>query len=128
MDLPGQGLLPWEGKFFRPAMYVPISAVTDYALTRPEVDSKRFAAYGINSDGSFAPQTAMNDPRIKAVAVTAAVVDAERLFATMPVTTTTPKSKLVVTAFDEDASSHCIGENRRLMGEILFDWPDNVLK
>lgn len=205
VDLPGQGLLPWEGKFFRPAMNDPISAVIDYALKRPEVDPKSFAAYGISGGGGFAPQTAMNDPRIKAVAVTSAVVDAERLFSTMPVATTTPKvletfnsfhrnvvklvayrwglpmdnipglvaankgftfdpakvtvpmlllvgageyadkevqrqqkecmdklpnpkSKLVVTAFEEGASSHCIGENRSLMGEILFDWLDNVLK
>jgi alpha-beta hydrolase superfamily lysophospholipase len=205
VDLPGQGLLPWEGKFFRPAMNVPISAVIDYALKRPEVDPKRFVAYGISGGGGFAPQAAMNDPRIKAVAVTSAVVDAERLFATMPVATTTPKvmatfnsfhrnvvklvayrwgvktdnipgliaankgftfdpekvivpmlvlvgageyadkevqrqqkecmaklpnpkSKLVVTAFEEGASSHCIGENRSLMGEILFDWLDDVFK
>jgi hypothetical protein len=39
-----------------------------------------------------------------------------------------PKSKLVVTGFEEGASSHCIGENRSLMGEILFDWLDDVLK
>jgi pimeloyl-ACP methyl ester carboxylesterase len=205
MDLPGQGLLPWEGKFFRPAMHVPVSAVIDYALKRPEVDPKRFAAYGISGGGGFAPQTAMHDPRIKAVAVTAAVVDAERLFATMPVATTTPEvlgsfasfhrnvvklvayrwgvgmdnipglvaankgftfdpakvtcpmlllvgageyadkevqrqqkqcmnklpnpnSKLVVTAFEEGASSHCLGENRSLMGEILFDWLDEVFQ
>ena len=205
VDLPGQGMLPWEGKYFRAAMNVPISAVIDYALLRPEVDPRRFAAYGISGGGGFAPQAAMNDSRIKAVAVTAAVVDAERLFATMPVVTTTPKvlsgfssfhrnvvklvayrwgvpsdnipglvaankgftfdpsrvtvpmmilvgageyadrevqrqqkecmaklpnprSKLVITAFEEGASSHCIGENRSLMGEILFDWLDDVLK
>jgi pimeloyl-ACP methyl ester carboxylesterase len=205
VDLPGQGLLPWEGKVFRPAMNVPISAVIDYALKRPEVDPKRFAAYGISGGGGFAPQAAMNDPRIKAVAVTSAVVDAERLFATMPAATTTPeqmatfssfhrnvvtlvayrwgvkadnipglvvankgftfdpakvtcpmlilvgageyadkevqrqqkecmdklpnpRKKLVVTPFEAGASSHCIGENRSLMGEILFDWLDEVLK
>jgi hypothetical protein len=205
VDLPGQGLLPWEGKFFRPAMHVPISAVIGYALKRPEVDPKRLAAYGISGGGGFAPQAAMHDPRIKAMAATAAVVDAERLFATMPVATTTskiletfssfhrnvvklvayrwgvpmdnipglvaanqgftfdptrvscpmlllvgageyadkevqrqqketmdklpnPRSKLVVTAFEEGASSHCIGENRSLMGEILFDWLDEVFE
>jgi pimeloyl-ACP methyl ester carboxylesterase len=205
VDLPGQGVLPWEGKFFRAAMNVPISAVIDYALKRPEVDPRRFAVYGISGGGGFAPQAAMNDPRIKAVAVTAAVVDAERLFGTMPVATTTaqvmatfksfhrnvvalvayrwgvkadnipglvaankgftfdpakvtcpmlilvgageyadkevrrqqkecldklpnPKKKLVVTAFADGASSHCLGENRSLMGEILFDWLDEVLK
>jgi len=205
VDLPGQGLLPWEGKYFRAAMHVPISAVIDYAIRRPEVDPRRFAAYGISGGGGFAPQAAMYDPRIRAVAVTAAVVDAERLFSTMPVATTTPeilegfasfhrnvvrlvafrwgvkmdnipglvaanrgftfdparikvpvlllvgageyadrevrrqqqecmaklpnpKSRLIVTGFEDGASSHCIGENRSLMGEILFDWLDEVLR
>ena len=204
VDLPGQGILPWEGKVFRAAMHLPISAVIDYALKRPEVDPARFAAYGISGGGGFAPQAAMNDPRIKAVAVTASVVDAERLFSTMPVATTTaktmagfssfhrnvvklvayrwgvsadnipglvaankgfsfdpakvtvpmlllvgageyadkevkrqqketidkltnPKSKLVITGFEDGASSHCIGENRSLMAEILFNWLDDSL-
>jgi pimeloyl-ACP methyl ester carboxylesterase len=205
VDLPGQGMLPWEGKYFRAAMNVPISAVIDYAFGRREVDPRRFAVYGISGGGGFAPQAAMNDSRIKAVAVTSAVVDAERLFAMMPVATTTPKvlagfksfhrnvvslvayrwgvsptnipglvaankgftfdpakvtcpmlilvgageyadrevqrqqkecmaklpntdSKLVVTGFEDGASSHCLGENRSLMGEIMFDWLDDVLK
>ena len=205
VDLPGQGILPWEGKVFRAAMHVPISAVIDYALNRPEVDPDSFAAYGISGGGGFAPLAAMNDPRIKAVAVTASVVDAERLFSTMPVATTTaktmagfssfhrnvvklvayrwgvssdnipglvaankgfsfdpakvtvpmlllvgageyadkevqrqqketmdkltnPKSKLVITGFEDGASSHCIGENRSLMAEILFNWLDDSLK
>ncbi|NTU43928.1 MAG: alpha/beta hydrolase [Chlorobiaceae bacterium] len=205
VDLPGQGLLPWKGKYFRPAMNIPISAVIDYVLKRTEVDPLRFAAYGISGGGGFVPQTAMHDSRIKAVAVTAAVVDAEQLFSTMPVATTTPgvlegfasfhrnvvklvafrwgvkmdnipglvaankgftfdpakvtvptlllvgageyaskevqrqqlecmaklpnsNSKLIVTGFEDGASSHCIGENRSLMGEILFDWLDDVFK
>ncbi len=205
VDLPGQGMLPWEGKYFRAAQHEAISAVIDYAMKRPEVDPKKFTAYGISGGGGFAPQAAMNDPRIQAVAVTSAVVDAERLFGTMPVVTTTPKvlagfssfhrnvvklvayrwgvpadnipglvaankgftfdpskvtvpmlilvgageyadkevkrqqtecmsklpnqkSKLVVTGFEDGASSHCIGENRTLMAEILFDWLDDVLK
>ena len=205
VDLPGQGLLPWEGKYFRATQHLAISAVIDYAMKRPEVDPARFTAYGISGGGGFAPQAAMNDSRIKAVAVTSAVVDAERLFGTMPVVTTTPKvlagftsfhrnvvklvayrwgvapdnipglvaankgftfdpakvsvpmlilvgageyadkevqrqqkecmsklpnpkSKLVVTGFEDGASSHCIGENRTLMAEILFDWLDDVLK
>jgi hypothetical protein len=39
-----------------------------------------------------------------------------------------PKSKLVITGFEDGASSHCIGENRSLMGEILFDWFVDVFK
>jgi pimeloyl-ACP methyl ester carboxylesterase len=205
VDLPGQGTLPWEGKFFRPAMNVPISAVIDHVLKRPEVDPRFLAVYGISGGGGFAPQAAMNDPRIKAVAVTAAVVDAERLFSTMPVARTTAgmmesfgsfhrnvvrlvayrwgvktdnipglvpankgfsfdprrvtcpflilvgageysnkevqrqqkqcmeqlpnsRKKLVVTPTDAGAATHCLGENRSLMGEILFDWLDEVFK
>jgi pimeloyl-ACP methyl ester carboxylesterase len=186
-------------------MHVPISAVIDAAFKRSEVEPNRFAVYGISGGGGFAPQAAMNDPRIKAVAVTAAVVDAERLFSTMPVATTTPdvlegfasfhrndeklvafrwgvemdnipglvaankgftfdpakvtvptlllvgageyadkevqrqqqecmaklpnpKSRLIVTGFEDGASSHCLGENRSLMGEMLFDWLDDAFK
>lgn len=205
MDLPGQGMLPWEGKFFRAAMNVPISAVIDHVLKRPEVDPERLVAFGISGGGGFAPQTAMNDSRIKAVGMNAVVVDAEQLFANIAVARTTakdlegftsfhrnvvklvayrwgvsmdnipglvaankgftfdpakvkcpmlllagageyadkeaqrqhqvcrekmanPKSTFILTTFDSGASTHCLGENRSLMGEIVFDWMDEVLK
>ncbi len=85
VDLPGQGLLPLEGKVFRPDMYVPMKAVVDYALSHPDVDPKRLAAYGYSGGGGFVPQAAMHDPRIRAVAMNSAVVDAYPLFSTMPV-------------------------------------------
>lgn len=84
VDLPGQGLLPLEGKIFRPDMYVPMKAVVDYALSRKDVDPNRLAAYGISGGGGFVPQAAMHDPRIKAIAMSSAVVDAYPLFSTMP--------------------------------------------
>jgi pimeloyl-ACP methyl ester carboxylesterase len=84
VDLPGQGLLPLEGKIFRPDMQVPLKAVVDYALTRPEVDPKRLAVYGLSGGGGFVPQAAMHDPRIKAVVMNTCVVDGRALFATMP--------------------------------------------
>lgn len=205
VDLPGQGLLPLEGKVFRPDMDVPMKAVVDYALGRRDVDAKRLAAYGISGGGGFVPQAAMHDPRIKAIAMSSAVVDAYPLFAAMPVTRATPKAiaswssfhanivkvinwrwgvpmdkpsalveanrgftfdpakitvpallvvgegeyksaetqrqqqlcmaklpnpmkKLVVTPSDEGASNHCIMENRSIVGEVVFDWLDEVLK
>jgi pimeloyl-ACP methyl ester carboxylesterase len=67
VDLPGHGLLPLEGKYFRPDMYVPLKAVVDYALSRPEVDPQRLAVYGMSGGGGFVPQAAMHDPRIKAI-------------------------------------------------------------
>ena len=85
VDLPGQGLLPLEGKPFRPDMNVPLQAVVDHVLQRPDVDPSRLAAFGISGGGGFVPQAAMHDPRIRAIAVSSAVVDAYPLFAAMPV-------------------------------------------
>jgi alpha-beta hydrolase superfamily lysophospholipase len=89
VDLPGQGLLPLEGRFFRADVEVPVRAVVDYALGRPETDPERLAAYGISGGGGFVPRAAQHDPRIKAIAMNSAVVDAYPLFASMPVATAT---------------------------------------
>lgn len=89
VDLPGQGLLPLEGKFFRADVEVPMRAVIDYTLGKPEVDPEQLAAYGMSGGGGFVPKTAMHDERIKAIVMNSAVVDAERLFASMPVATAT---------------------------------------
>lgn len=204
IDLPGQGLLPLEGKFFRADMNVPMKAVVDYALSRSDVDPKRLAAYGISGGGGFVPQAAMHDSRIKAIAMSSAVVDAYPLFAAMPVTHAdeqeiaswtsfhgnivkainwrwgvpmdkpsalieanrgfsfdpdkvtipalllvgegefkseetkrqqnicmerlpNPLKKLVITPANEGASNHCVMENRSLVGQVLFDWLEDVL-
>ena len=91
VDLPGQGLLPMDGKPFRPDMNVPMKAVVDYALSRPDVDPKQLASYGYSGGGGFVPQAAMHDPRIKAIAMNSGVVDAYPLFSTMPVVLATQK-------------------------------------
>lgn len=90
VDLPGQGLLPLEGKFFRPAMEEPIRKVVDYALSRPDVDAQRLAAYGISSGGGFAPQGAQSDKRIGAVVMNNCVVDAYPGVSRMEVARATP--------------------------------------
>ncbi|NMC50399.1 MAG: prolyl oligopeptidase family serine peptidase [Desulfovibrio sp.] len=203
VDLPGQGMLPAQGLVFRTDTYKPMKPVVDYVLSRPEVDPDRFAAYGISGGGLFAPQAAQHDPRIRAVAMNAAVVDARALFATMPAATATaqemaswssfhsgvvksicwrygvdkptdlvaankgntfnpakiavpaliivgegeyasqevrrqqkialdgfasPEKKLVVTQSNEGAVNHCVMENRSLVGQVLFDWLDEVLR
>lgn len=100
LDMPGQGLLPLEGKPFRPDMYRPVMAAVDYALARKDVDPARFAVFGISGGGGFAPQAAQHDPRIKAVIMSACVVDAEPLFASMtPVVTATPEKVKTFTSF-----------------------------
>ncbi len=89
VDLPGQGLLPLEGKYFRADANVPIKAVIDYVLTKPETDPKKLCAYGISGGGGFVPIAAVKAPRIKAIAMNSAVVDARPLFASMPVASAT---------------------------------------
>ena len=204
IDLPGQGLLPLQGKPFRPDMNVPLKAVVDHVLSRPDVDPARLAAFGISGGGGFVPQAAMHDPRIRAIAVSSAVVDAYPLFAAMPVAHASeeeiaswtsfhgnivkvinwrwgvpmdtpsalveanrgftfdpskvdvpalllvgegeyksdetrrqqedcmarlpnPLKKLVVTPANEGASNHCVMENRSLVGQVVFDFLDEVL-
>ncbi len=39
-----------------------------------------------------------------------------------------PKKKLVMTPSDEGATNHCVMENRSIIGQVLFDWLDDVLK
>ena len=203
VDLPGQGMLPHVGHVFRTDTDVPLEKVVDYALSRPDVDPKRFGAYGISGGGLFVPQTAMRDPRIKAVAVSSAVVDAYTLYSKMPAALATQKdidswssfhgnvvrsicwrygvtkpfdlieankgntfdpkkikapiliivgegeyrseevrrqqqitidgfqdkrSAMVVTPSDEGATNHCIMENRNIVGQVLFDWLDEIFK
>lgn len=102
VDMPGQGLLPSEGLPFRPDMDVPMRAVVDYALTRPEVDPDRLAAFGMSGGGGFVPQAAQFDKRLKAIAMSSAVVDAEKLWATMPIATATQDVVATWTQFKQN--------------------------
>jgi pimeloyl-ACP methyl ester carboxylesterase len=91
VDLPGQGLQPLEGRYFRPDMAAPIKAVVDYALQRKDVDPRRLAVYGISSGGGFVPQAAMHDKRLKAIVMNNCVVDAAAGVAKMAVANATPE-------------------------------------
>lgn len=91
VDLPGQGLLPLEGRFLRPDVEVPMKAVVDHALARRDVDPARLAVYGISSGGGFVPQAAAHDHRISAVVMNNCVVDAGAGVARMAVATATPE-------------------------------------
>jgi alpha-beta hydrolase superfamily lysophospholipase len=66
---PGQrGLLLYHpGEHFRPDYEVPLRAVVDYALSRPDVHADQLALYGISLGGYLAPRAAACDERIKAL-------------------------------------------------------------
>lgn len=67
VDLPGQGLNPDEGLHFGARMEVPVKAVLDYALSRPDVDGARLAIFGFSWGGHIVFKGAQHDSRIKAM-------------------------------------------------------------
>lgn len=99
VDLPGQGLMPLEGKVFRTDTWRPLQKVVDFALSRPEIDPTRLAVYGFSGGGLFVPQAAVHDKRIQAIAMNASVVDAPALFATMPAATAGEKDMAAWSSF-----------------------------
>jgi pimeloyl-ACP methyl ester carboxylesterase len=75
-DGPGQGYALWKQKlFFRPDWEKVISPVVDYALTRPDVDSKRIAIQGISQGGYWVPRAVAFEKRIAAAIADPGVVD-----------------------------------------------------
>lgn len=80
VDLPGQGGLPLDGIIFRPDMETPMKPVVDYALSRPEVDPERLAAYGISGGGYYVPRAVAYEDRIKACIANSMLYDLDRIF------------------------------------------------
>ena len=75
VDLPGQGGLPFDGLYMRPDTENQIPKVVDYALSRPEVDGVRLAAYGISYGGYILPRALSVERRIQATAVCSVLSD-----------------------------------------------------
>jgi pimeloyl-ACP methyl ester carboxylesterase len=67
VDLPGQGMTPAEGLHFGARMEVPVTAVIDYALTRPEIDADRLAIYGFSWGGHIVFKAGQHDRRVTAM-------------------------------------------------------------
>lgn len=63
------------GLVFRPDYEVPVRAVVDYALSRPDVDEDRLALIGYSLGGGLAPRAAAFEPRIKAYIANSLLVD-----------------------------------------------------
>ncbi|HEY8392345.1 MAG TPA: alpha/beta hydrolase [Capillibacterium sp.] len=85
VDLPGQGVLPFTGHFFRPDTEKPIGAILDFVLSRPEVDPERIAVYGISGGGYYVPRAAVYDKRIKACITNCAVTNIGKIMAEMAI-------------------------------------------
>jgi alpha-beta hydrolase superfamily lysophospholipase len=72
-DLPGQGLLPHQGMHMPAATEIPMKAIVDFTLDRPDVDPERLAAFGISAGGYLIPRAATVEKRIKATIASSAI-------------------------------------------------------
>ena len=75
VDLPGQGGLPFSGSCMRPDTEHPFQKVVDYAVSRPEVDAERIAAYGISAGGYLVPRALTVERRVKACVACSVISD-----------------------------------------------------
>jgi pimeloyl-ACP methyl ester carboxylesterase len=75
VDLPGQGTTALDGAIMSPDAERPMSAVIDYALSRPEVDPDRLAAWGGSFGGYILARTAAHDKRLKAIITDSMILD-----------------------------------------------------
>lgn len=86
VDLPGQGFMPTHGQIFRKDTEVQISAILDKALELypNAIDPDKIMAFGISNGGYFVPRAATVERRIRALAVSNAIIDNEKMFKEMP--------------------------------------------
>lgn len=75
VDLPGQGLLPFQGLVWPERAEEPVGAVLDYLCDRPDVDTDRVAIFGLSGGGHLAPRAATGENRIKACIACALILD-----------------------------------------------------
>jgi hypothetical protein len=75
VDLPGQGGLPFSGSFMQPDTERPFQNVVDYAVSRPEVDAERIAAYGLSAGGYMVPRALTVERRVRACVACSVISD-----------------------------------------------------
>lgn len=69
VDTPGRGSsLRFKQMYSRPDYEVPVAAVLDFLVQRPDVDEDRIGLAGVSFGGYYAPRAAAFEPRVKAVA------------------------------------------------------------
>jgi alpha-beta hydrolase superfamily lysophospholipase len=80
VDFPGQGQLPFEGLQWRTDTETPMKHVVDFALSKPEVDPERLAAYGLSGGGYIVPRAATCEKRLKAIAACCILLEMESVW------------------------------------------------
>jgi pimeloyl-ACP methyl ester carboxylesterase len=80
VDLPGQGVLPFEGHIWRSDYEAPMKTVVDWVLSRPDVDAGKLAAYGLSGGGYIVPRALTKEKRIKAAVACCIVLDMSEIW------------------------------------------------
>lgn len=75
IDMPGQGSTPFAGLRQRYDVEVPMAAVVDTLLARPDVDPEGLVLFGVSWGGYIVLRAAAHEPRIKAVAASTPIID-----------------------------------------------------
>lgn len=82
VDLPQQGILPFDGLLARADYETPVGAVVDHLLSRTDVDPHRIAMFGISGGGYMAPRAAMYEKRISALVALSMLLDVYEVWTT----------------------------------------------
>ncbi len=75
VEMPGQGATNLEGMVMRPDTEVPMEAIVDYVLGRPDVDPEKLAAMGLSWSGYMVPRAACFEKRLKAIVANSIILD-----------------------------------------------------
>ncbi len=75
VEMPGQGATVLDGMFMRPDTEVPMKAIVDYVLSRPDVDPEKLAAMGLSWGGYMVPRAACFEKRLKAIVANSIIPD-----------------------------------------------------
>ncbi len=75
VDLPGQGMNPFQQLFLEAKSEKPIKAIIDYLNTRNDIDNKSFYMFGFSWGGHIVLRGAQFEPRIKALIANPATIN-----------------------------------------------------
>jgi len=111
IDLPGQGITPFDGLYTTAHAEVPVGAMVDYLSFRNDVDPSHIALYGVASSGYMATRAVAFEKRISACIADAPLDDMESLMmAEAPSSSHLPGSELALRSILFDLTSWQAGK------------------
>lgn len=111
IDLPGQGITPFDSLYTTAQAEVPVSAIVNYLSSRSDVDPSQIALFGMASSGYMATRAAAFEKRISACIADGPLSDMESLMmAEAPSSSQLPASELTLRSILFDFASWQAGK------------------